>query len=230
MSSQRHTSPRSTAPAAADAGDRDLVLAAARASILSVGLRRTTLADVARRAGVSRMTVYRQWGDLSSIVSELLTTELVGLLEGARDDVQHLPTARERLVEAGVLIVDRLAVHPLWCKVLDLDPELLLPLVVDRFGASQRAAIALVAALVEEGTADGSIRPGDPQLTATCLLLTAQSFVFSARIIAAEQKADAVGTELRRLLDGYLRPGPADVDPADLDAADLDAADVKAGA
>ena len=199
MPSQRHT----TAP---DPGDRDLVLAAARACVLSVGLRRTTLADVARRAGVSRMTVYRQWGDLSAIVSELLTTELVGLLEGARDDVQHLPTARERLVGAGVLVVERLAAHPLWCKVLDLDPELLLPLVVDRFGASQRAAIALVAAFVEEGIADGSIRPADPQLTATCLLLTAQSFVFSARIIAAEQKAEATGAELRRLLDGYLRP------------------------
>lgn len=199
MPSQRHTS-------APDSGDHDLVLAAARACVLSVGLRRTTLADVARRAGVSRMTVYRQWGDLSSIVSELLTTELVALLEGARDDVQHLPTARERLVEAGVLIVDRLAVHPLWCKVLEIDPELLLPLVVDRFGASQRAAIALVAALVEEGVGDGSIRPSDPQLTATCLLLTAQSFVFSARIIAAEQKAEATGAELRRLLDGYLQP------------------------
>jgi AcrR family transcriptional regulator len=203
MPSQRHTT-------VSEPGDRDLVLAAAKACVLSVGFRRTTLADVARRAGVSRMTVYRQWGDLSAIVSELLTAELVALLETARDDVQHLPTARERLVEAGVLIVERLAHHPLWCKVLDLDPELLLPLVVDRFGASQRAAIGLVAALVEEGIADGSIRPADPMLTATCLLLTAQSFVFSARIIAAEQKSDATGAELRRLLDGYLRP----IDPS----------------
>ena len=191
MSSQRHTDP---------------VLDAARACVLDVGLRRTTLADVARRAGVSRMTLYRQYGDLSAIVSALLTSELLGLMDGCREEVGQLPTARERLVGAGVLFVERLAQHPLWCKVLDLDPELLLPLVVDRFGASQRAAIALVAALVEEGIADGSIRPADPHLTATCLLLTAQSFVFSARIIAAEQKADATGGELRRLLDGYLRP------------------------
>ena len=198
MPSQRHTG-----------GDDDLVLAAARACVLDVGLRRTTLADVARRAGVSRMTVYRQYGDLSALVSALLTTELLGLVEQADELAHSRATARERLVEAGVLVVERLAVHPLWCKVLDLDPELLLPLVVDRFGSSQRAIVERVAGEVRTGQADGSVREGDPTLLATCLLLTAQSFVFSARIIAAEHKAEQTGDELRRLLDGYLRPDTA---------------------
>ena len=182
------------------------MLDAARACVLDVGLRRTTLADVARRAGVSRMTLYRQYGDLSAIVSALLTRELLGLMEACREEVDHLPTARERLVGAGVLFVERLAHHPLWCKVLDLDPELLLPLVVDRLGSSQRAIVAAVAAEVAHGQADGSVREGDPDLLATCLLLTAQSFVFSARVIAAAHKAERTGAELRRLLDGYLRP------------------------
>ena len=194
MESQRHV-----------AGESDLILAAARACVLDVGLRRTTLADVARRAGVSRMTVYRQYGDLSSIVSALLTQELLGLIEAAREQAADRPTARERLVEAGVLVVERLAAHPLWCKVLDLDPELLLPLVVDRFGSSQRAIVAAVAEEVRHGQADGSVREGDPELLATCLLLTAQSFVFSARVIEAQHKSEHVGAELRRLLDGYLR-------------------------
>jgi AcrR family transcriptional regulator len=202
MSSQRHTG---SPPA--PAGDDDLVLAAARAAVLDVGLRRTTLAEVARRAGVSRMTVYRQYGDLNALVSALLTAELLALIDAAAEQVAGLPTSRERLVEAGVLVVDRLAVHPLWCRVLDLDPELLLPLVVDRFGATQRAAVALVAVQVAEGQQDGSVRTDvDPSLAATCLLLTAQSFVFSARILAAEAKAEASGGELRRLLDSYLRP------------------------
>jgi AcrR family transcriptional regulator len=197
MESQRHAAP-----------ELDPILDAARACILDIGLRRTTLADVARRAGVSRMTVYRQYGDLATIVSALLTSELVGLIEAAGQDAAPLPTARERLVEAGVLVVERLAHHPLWCKVLDLDPELLLPLVVDRFGSTQRAAVELVAEQVEQGQRDGSVRAGDPQLLATCLLLTAQSFVFSARIIAAQHKSEQTGGELRRLLDGYLQDRP----------------------
>ncbi len=180
----------------------DPVLQAARQCVLDVGLKRVTLADVARRAGVSRMTVYRQYGDLQTIVSELLTCELVALIERAREAAAHLPTARERLVQAGVRTVEELAHHPLYRRVLDLDPELLLPLVVDRFGSTQRAAIDLVAAEVAEGQADGSIRPVDPQLAATCLQLTAQSFVFSARVVEGQP----VGAELRHLLDAYLRP------------------------
>jgi AcrR family transcriptional regulator len=200
MTSQRHTLPEPRT------GSEDVVLRAAKQAVLDVGLRRTTLADVARRAGVSRMTVYRRFGDLSSLVSELLTTELLGLVQGAAAEVADLPTARERLVGAGVLVVERLAQHPLWCRVRDLDPELLLPLVVDRFGSSQRAIVDAVAAQVAEGQADGSVRPVDPALAATALLLTAQSFVFSARIVAAQHPPEATGAELRRLLDGYLRP------------------------
>lgn len=185
----------------------DPVLAAARECVLAVGLRRTTLAEVARRAGVSRMTVYRQYGDLGTLVSALLTTELLGLIGSAREQVSASPTARERLVEAAVLVVAQLAEHPLWCRVLDLDPELLLPLVVDRFGSTQRVAVDLVAEQVVEGQSDGSVRADvDPSLAATCLLLTAQSFVFSARILTAEAKAQASGAELRHLLDSYLRP------------------------
>ena len=192
MTSQCHTA--ATPPL-------DPVLAAARECVMDVGLKRTTLADVARRAGVSRMTVYRQYGDLQTIVSELLTRELVAVLDRARDAVASLPTARERLVEAGVRTVEEVTHHPLYRRVLDLDPELLLPLVVDRFGSTQRAAIDLIAAQVKEGQHDGSIRLVDARLAATCLQLTAQSFVFSARVVDGQP----VGNELRHLLDAYLR-------------------------
>ena len=33
------------------------------------GVRRTTLTDVARRAGVSRMTIYRRWPDVRTLVA-----------------------------------------------------------------------------------------------------------------------------------------------------------------
>ncbi|MBK5305707.1 MAG: helix-turn-helix transcriptional regulator [Frankiaceae bacterium] len=180
----------------------DPLLAATRECVMDVGLKRTTLADVARRAGVSRMTVYRQYGDLQTIVNKLLECELLALLADARDEVAGLPTARERLVEAAVRTVAALAHHPLYRRVLDLDPELLLPLVVDRFGSTQKAAIDLVAVQVAEGQQDGSVRAVDPRTAAICMQLTAQSFVFSARVVEGQP----VGDELRHLLDAYLRP------------------------
>ena len=200
MTSQRHIPPQaSDSPVGAGS---DALLVAARECVMDVGFKRTTLADVARRAGVSRMTVYRQYGDLASIVSALLAHELLALIAQVRLNVANLPTARERLVEAAVAAVEALVVHPLYRRVLDLDPELLLPLVVDRFGSTQRASIDLLAEQVAEGQRDGSIRRVDAQLAATCLQLTTQSFVFSARVV---ERVD-VSAELRRLLDSYLRP------------------------
>src|SRR5690348_2961121 len=50
-------------------------LDAARACILDVGWRRTTLTEVARRAGVSRMTIYRAWPDMAAVLGDLMTRE-----------------------------------------------------------------------------------------------------------------------------------------------------------
>src|SRR5690349_24304506 len=50
-------------------------LDAARDCILDVGWRRTTLTEVARRAGVSRMTIYRAWADMPTLLGDLMTRE-----------------------------------------------------------------------------------------------------------------------------------------------------------
>ena len=55
--------------------DESLLLDAARECILAVGWRRTTLTDVARRAGVSRMTIYRIWPDMQTLLADLMTRE-----------------------------------------------------------------------------------------------------------------------------------------------------------
>lgn len=195
MSSQRHILPDEETSTA------NRLLEAAYGCVMDVGLRRTTIADVARRAGVSRMTVYRQHVDLNSLVAALLTRELVAVLDAAAQEVEALPTARERLVEASILVVDRISRHQLYRRVLDVDPELLLPLVVDRFGSTQLAARDVVRRQLEEGLQDGSVRAADTSLQATCILITVQSFVFSARIVEPLRLSD----ELRVLLDGYLR-------------------------
>ncbi len=177
---------------------RNVLLDAAQASVLDVGLRRTTLVDVARRAGVSRMTVYRQFDDLDSLIAALLTREIAALLVEVEHEVHPLATTRERLVEACVRSVERLRDHALYRRLLDLDPELLLPFVFDRFGSSQRMARDLVADMLVEP--DDSIRDLDIETTATAVLLICQSYVFAARFIGQDELK-----ELRTVLDRYLR-------------------------
>lgn len=206
MTYVRHT-PRVDAAASVDAAT-DPVLSAARDLALDVGFRRTTISDVARRASVSRMTIYRQYEDLQAIWSALLTRELVEVLVDVEGEADDDRSARERLADEAVQVATRISGHPLLRRALDLDPELLLPLVVDRLGSTQRAALARAEALVVDGHLDGSVRADvDPATAAFLLLLLVQSMVFSTRVVDDRpDAADIRGDELRALVDRYLRP------------------------
>jgi AcrR family transcriptional regulator len=182
------------------------ILDAARELVLTVGVRRTTATDVARAAGISRMTLYRRFPDVQRILAALLTREFAALLNDVDAHVHAEKSGRERLVAMAMGVTRRLGAHPLFARVLETDPEVLLPYVIARTGASQRNILAALQMGIEQGHDDGSIRAGDPELAARMVLMTVQSFVFSSRIIDRESDPDAVLTELALLLDRYLSP------------------------
>lgn len=180
------------------------ILDAGRASVLDFGVRRTTLTDVARRAGVSRMTVYRRYPDVDSVLRDLMTRELAALMEDVAGGVDA-PDGRGLVVARLIAVVRALREQPLLRKVIDAEPELLLPYVLGRMGSTQRLARANIARDVAEGQVDGSIRDGDPRVIAHALLLTAQSFVLSGDT-AEDIAPGALFDELERLVDAALRP------------------------
>src|SRR3954454_13163083 len=120
----------------------DGVLDAARACVLAVGVRRTTFSDVARRAGVSRMTLYRRFPDLETVLSALMTREFGRVVEEARTAGASAATCRERAVAMVAGAAERLHSDPLFDRLLDVDPELLLPYVTLRLGGVQRVGVA----------------------------------------------------------------------------------------
>jgi AcrR family transcriptional regulator len=181
------------------------VLDATRAAVLAVGVRRTTLTDVARRAGVSRMTLYRLVPDVTTLILEVMTREFSGVLAAAERSAARRRSGRARLVATAVEAARRLPDEPLLRRVLDVDPELVLPYLTDRLGSTQLAAIGHVRRLIHDGIADGSIRRADADLLATALVLAVTPFVVSARLLDGVGRAEALG-ELGRMLDGWLQP------------------------
>ncbi|MEO3829337.1 TetR/AcrR family transcriptional regulator [Actinomadura sp. B10D3] len=189
--------------------DDDAVLDAARDCVLAVGMRRTTLTDIARRAGVSRMTLYRRWPDVRTIVADLMTREWTGIGEALQPPDDGRPV-RPRMVDGLVTGVRTFREHPLLRKIIEVDPELLLPYLLDRRGASQQAFLAWFEEAIAAGHRDGTIRPGHPGRQARALLLVVQSFALSAPIMVDADDpaldADALDAELRHILERTLAP------------------------
>jgi AcrR family transcriptional regulator len=177
----------------------EAMLEAAKACVLAVGVRRTTFSDVARRAGVSRMTLYRRFPDLETLLSRLMTWEFGRVVEEARAAGAG-GSCRERAVAMVTTAARRLHEDPLFDRLLDVDPELLLPYVTVRLGGMQRMAVAGLAAELKAGCGDGSVRDGDPEILAGGIELIARGFV-----LARDPGLDA-WAELARAVEGYLRP------------------------
>ncbi|MFF8942060.1 TetR/AcrR family transcriptional regulator [Streptomyces sp. NPDC014864] len=190
--------------------DSDPVLDAVRDCVLAVGVRRTTLTDVARRAGVSRMTLYRRWPDVRSLVGDLMTREWVDVATRSMPERRPGTDTRTLIVDGLVGGVEAFRAHPLFRKIVDVDPELLLPYVLDRRGASQEALLGLLADALREAHADGSVRPGPAERQARALLLVVQSFTLSLRTMTEADDPDLTSEaflgELRTILERTLTP------------------------
>ena len=85
-----------------DIGDR--ILDAAASCVLAYGVDRVTLAEIARRARVSRPTIYRRWPDTRAVLASLLTARIVGVLR----DIPSRGGGRDALVERIVAVAERL--------------------------------------------------------------------------------------------------------------------------
>ncbi|UYM07120.1 TetR/AcrR family transcriptional regulator [Solicola gregarius] len=179
------------------------ILAAARSCVLDFGVRKTTLAEVARRARVSRPTVYRRWADTDSLIAELITREFRSAVS---DVIPAGPDARTRIVRGVVEGSRRIRNHEVFVKVFHADADLLLTYIVERLGRTQHEVLELCAAVISAGQADGSVREGDPEQMAMMVLLIVQSSVQSARMIEATLPPDALDEQLTDAVDGFLAP------------------------
>ncbi len=180
-------------------GDR--IMEAAAYCVLAYGVDRVTLAEIARRARVSRPTVYRRWPDTRSVLAALLTTLTTSVL----DEVPGRGVGREPLVERIVAVAEHLRRDEVVMSVLRKAPGLAMVYIAERLGTSQQILIDAIAADLKLAQEEGSVRAGDPrQLAAMCLLIT-QSTIQSGQIVAPILDAEALAVELAHSLNGYLK-------------------------
>ncbi|TQL67382.1 TetR family transcriptional regulator [Nocardioides albertanoniae] len=182
------------------------LITAARECVIAVGWRRTTLTDVANRAGVSRMTVYRTYPDMTTLFADLMTQEWLQVVsEVLPADAD--PRGPEQFATAITGTVSAVRRNELFRRAIDLDPEWLLPYLFVRRGRSQDAVLELLATELARAQQDGSIRSGDPAQLARTIVLAAHGHVLSIATMTDEDiSTDSLDRELTELVRRYLTP------------------------
>ncbi|MGE2730309.1 TetR/AcrR family transcriptional regulator [Mycolicibacterium vaccae] len=178
------------------------ILAAAADCVVTHGLDRVTMTEIARRARVSRPTIYRRWSDIRLVLAELLTSRIAQALA----DIPETGPSRAATVTRVKAVAHHLRNDEVVMSVIRDAPTIAMTYIADRLGTSQQILIDALAGAIRDGQRDGSVRAGDPQgMAAMCLLIT-QSTIQSAQMVEHLLDADALDTELERALDGYLKP------------------------
>ncbi|MEU4412934.1 TetR/AcrR family transcriptional regulator [Nocardia salmonicida] len=111
------------------------ILDAALVQFERVGVRKTTIEDIAKAADVDRATVYRRIGSRDDVVSAAFEREVRRLLVDLGEIPARHDTFDDIVVDVFTTVITRWRAHPLVERLLTLEADRLLPqLTVD--GAS----------------------------------------------------------------------------------------------
>jgi AcrR family transcriptional regulator len=97
--------------------ETDAVLDAAADCYLRLGVTKTTAADIARAAGMSRATLYRRLGSHESIFMAVLERESASMAAEALAHLDAVEDPAERLIESMVFSISRICDRPVHAAI-----------------------------------------------------------------------------------------------------------------
>ncbi|MFE5393875.1 TetR/AcrR family transcriptional regulator [Streptomyces sp. NPDC056568] len=183
-------------------GTAQRILDAALEQFTLLGLRRSSVDDVAKRAGVSRVTVYRRFQTKDKLVEDTLLRELRRFFQRLDTAVAAQPTMKERVVEGFVVALRHTRAHPLFGGLLRLEPEVVLPYLTVQGSSSLSATVEYLTVHLRraqqvEGRPDEDARP-----VAELMVRVAVSFLLNPASCIEMEDEDQARSFARR----YLAP------------------------
>ncbi len=146
------------------------ILSGAARCFTDVGVRKTTVAEIAAAAGITKPTFYRRFADKSDVVEALVRRETDDLARRMREAGAGGPggdlAAGDALLAAFRTAARWLTRHPFVRKSLDLEPELLMPYLNQPDGPVLSTGQSVFAEIVERGAATGEFRDVEPRAVA----------------------------------------------------------------
>jgi AcrR family transcriptional regulator len=173
------------------------ILDAAFEAVARFGLSRLTVDDVARRAGISRQTVYRYFDSKDALILALVAREEEALLDGVRAAHREAPSLREAIRRSVLFCLRAAREHPLLDRLLASEPEVLLPYLTTRSGGLIERARRTLEALVAERD---DVRP---ELAPRAADVAVRAIV-SYTLTPSEEPPEQIAREVARILTAAL--------------------------
>jgi AcrR family transcriptional regulator len=176
---------------------RDRIVDAAFRAVERFGLSRFTMDDVARMAGVARQSVYRYFDSRDALIVALVFREEEAFLEGVRQAHSRHQDLEDATAEAIMFCLRTAREHPLLDRLLESEPDALLPYLTTRGGG----VIGRARAVIEELAAQ---RKGvNPELVHRTADLVVRAIV-SYTLTPSDDPPEDVAREIARILTAAL--------------------------
>ncbi len=185
---------------------REAILAAARRVFAEKGFEGTTIADVARKAGVASGTVYLYFDSKLQIFAALSA-----VLFEAIDDATVIPdppTDLRPAVEVRVQSVFRaVGKHRDLLRLIFLNPDLRTEL-ADHMSSTGEERLQPLEQILRNAMEGGIVREGDPKMLARLVIGMATVALYQCYIQAKAEGAAAYERTLTEMIIGGLTPHP----------------------
>jgi AcrR family transcriptional regulator len=130
------------------------ILDAAVAEFERYGFRRVALDDVARRAGVSRTTIYRRFAGRDELVAAVIERENIELFADIADELKNSGPQSNLYVEAFTSAILRFRRHRVLNQLITEEPALALELAHQHYGAAVLRIVDALHTIFPAGFAD----------------------------------------------------------------------------
>ncbi|WP_280362971.1 TetR/AcrR family transcriptional regulator [Nocardia wallacei] len=168
--------------------DGEQLLESALSAFLDFGIKRTSMGEIARRAGISPATLYRRFESKNELIeavgvreAQLFVAEIdqrVAEITGA-NSAESATAAEDQLVEVFVAFITLLARNELLRRLLRTEPDLILPRLTTEAGPILAVGRAYLAEKLRELQKTNPALDFDADLVAEIMARLAQSLALT---------------------------------------------------
>ncbi|MGI5171517.1 TetR/AcrR family transcriptional regulator [Spirillospora sp. CA-253888] len=186
---------------------RTRVLDAAYEQFCRMGIQRSTMEDVARRAGVSRITVYRRFATKDALVEQVVRREFRRYFVQFLRDIGQAETAADRVVLGFVSSLRAIRGNPLIGGLIAAETDLLVASMISDGGRTVATVRRFVAGQLRQEQRAGNVSGDlDTDLVAEMMVRVSASFLaIPSHLVDLDDDEQLAGVA-RRFLVPMLEP------------------------